>query len=336
MNILFTSVGRRTYLVNYFKEVLKENGKIHVMNSNENSPAFFAADKAVVSPLIYDDNYINFLLEYCVQEKIDAIIPLFDIDLPVLSHNKEKFTNIGVALVVSPAEFIDKCNDKWHMYKFLRENDINTPLTYKSLNEAEKALERGDMSYPIIVKPRWGMGSIGVYEVCEKKELEVLYDKAKREILRTYLKYESNRNIEESVLIQEKIFGSELGVDIINDLNGKYRATVVKQKLSMRSGKTDCAVTICNQNVSLMGEKIAGISKHIGNLDVDVIADGGIYNVIDMNARFGGGYPFGHLAGVNLPLAIVSWLKGEDVAEEVLTPKIGVKGQKNIEIVTLR
>ena len=38
MNILFTSVGRRTYLVEYFKNALKNDGKVYVANSDANSP----------------------------------------------------------------------------------------------------------------------------------------------------------------------------------------------------------------------------------------------------------------------------------------------------------
>ena len=55
-----------------------------------------------------------------------------------------------------------------------------------------------------------------------------------------------------------------------------------------------------------------------------------------MNARFGGGYPFSHAAGVNLPLAIVKWLKGESVKPELLTADIGVMSQKDIRIVQLK
>ena len=65
MNILLTSVGRRSYLVNYFKKELKGDGLVHVMNSSDISPAFVVADRAVVSPLIYDPEYIPFLLNYC-------------------------------------------------------------------------------------------------------------------------------------------------------------------------------------------------------------------------------------------------------------------------------
>ena len=72
MNILLTSAGRRTYLVNYFKEALRMagfTGLVHAANS-ESSPAFFAADRQVITPLIYDSEYIPFLLDYCKKWEI--------------------------------------------------------------------------------------------------------------------------------------------------------------------------------------------------------------------------------------------------------------------------
>lgn len=57
--------------------------------------------------------------------------------------------------------------------------------------------------------------------------------------------------------------------------------------------------------------------------------------VLEMNARFGGGFPFSYLAGVDMPKAIIMWLKGEEVDRKILTPNIGVLGQKDIELVRL-
>src|SRR5690625_2147663 len=100
MNILLTSVGRRSYLVKYFKEALDNIGEVHVSNSTELTPAFSYADKLVVTPLIHDENYIEFLLNYSKENDIKAIISLFDIDLPVLAANKEKFKDIGIEIIV--------------------------------------------------------------------------------------------------------------------------------------------------------------------------------------------------------------------------------------------
>ena len=80
MNVLLTSVGRRAYMVKYFKEALGEQGQVHVCNSDDLTVAFHYADKAVIAPLIYSDDYIPFLLRYCKENDIKILVSLFDID----------------------------------------------------------------------------------------------------------------------------------------------------------------------------------------------------------------------------------------------------------------
>lgn len=331
MNILLTSVGRRSYLVKYFKEALKEyNGKVHVANSTNISPAFNVADKCVVTPLIYSDFYISFLLKYCMENSINAIISLFDADLPILSKHKKEFENIGVKVLVSDEKVIHVCNDKWEMYNFMRNNQINVPKTYINIEDFKK-----DMIFPVILKPRWGMGSIGIYTAEDLYELNILYKKVKKEIESSYLKYESKQTSDSMVLIQEKLVGTEYGLDVINDLNGKYKNTIVKQKLAMRAGETDVAQVIKNDDLTKIGEKISKLMNHILNMDIDVFFSNGKFYILDMNARFGGGYPFSHIAGVNLPKAILRWLNNENVPESFFRVEIGVCSHKDIEIVKI-
>lgn len=334
LNILLTSVGRRSYLVQYFKEALNGNGRIHAANSSENSPAFLMADKSVVTPLIYDDNYIPFLIDYCKAWSIDAIVSLFDVDLPMLAQNKEAFEKVGTTLVVSDYETVEICNDKWKTFQVLRENGVKVPLTFLFPKDALNAVHAGQLSFPLMVKPRWGMGSIAVYEAENEEELYVFYEKVKRNIQKTYLKYESRTNIEQSVLIQEKLEGQEYGLDIINDLEKNYVTTVVK-KYAMRSGETDCAVTVNDFGLKTLGAKLSQVMRHKANLDVDVFVAEGKPCVLEMNARFGGGYPFSHMAGVNLPLAIVNWLSGMPVEISILTEKENVLSQKDIRLIRL-
>ncbi|WP_365845954.1 GNAT family N-acetyltransferase [Clostridium sp.] len=335
MNILLTSVGRRSYLVKYFKEALGKKGEIHVSNSSSVSPAFQYADKSVVTPLIYDDNYISFLKVYCIENNINAIISLFDIDLPILSSSKKEFEDIGTKIIVSDENVINICNDKWQTYRFLINNNFNAPKTFLKLDLALSALKNNEIEYPVIIKPRWGMGSISVYEAENEEELKVLYKKAIRSVMNTYLKYESMEEIEESILIQEKLKGQEYGLDVINDLNGEYQNTIVKKKFAMRSGETDCAEIMENEDMKRLGEAISSKLKHISNLDMDVFMYDGVLYVLEMNARFGGGYPFSHMAGVNLPKAIVGWLDGEDIDESLLIEKKGLIAHKDISIVSI-
>lgn len=335
LNILFTSVGRRSYLVQYFKDALGGRGQVHVANSSSLSPAFLVADHHIVTPLIYDDNYIPFLLEYCKSNRIIALISLFDIDLPILSANKDRFQKIGTQVIVSDMDVMDICNDKWNTYQFLKDSGMGVPKTYISLEAAKADITCGKLKFPLFIKPRWGMGSISVYEADNEQELEILYSKVKRNIKKNYLKYESARDVEHDVLIQEKLFGTEYGLDIINDLQGNYQTTICKIKYAMRSGETDCALTVDNKQLKNLGETISRKLKHIGNLDCDVFVNKDRILVLEMNARFGGGYPFSHLAGVDLPKAIISWLTGKQLEADVLNEEIGVLGQKDISIVRL-
>ncbi len=335
MNILFTSVGRRSYLIKYFREALGETGKIYATNSIEHSTAFKYVDDHAVSPIIYSDEYIPFLLECCKKWDIKAIISLFDIDLMVLAKNRKRFEEIGVSIVVSETDVIDKCNDKWHTFNYLNEIGIKTPRTYIDLSSVLGDIGKGIISYPVIVKPRWGMGSLAIFEADNEGELKIFYSKSKKEISSSYLKYEAEYDFDKCVLIQEKIQGQEYGLDIINDLKGNYINTIVKKKMGMRSGETDCAETVNDDQIKKIGEKISVNLKHIANLDTDIfVTEEDIY-VLEMNARFGGGYPFSHIAGVNLPEAIISWLNGKKVDVNLLTAKSGVLAQKEIEIAIL-
>lgn len=97
MNILLTSVGRRGYIVDYFKQA-SEDAKIHVCNSVF-TVAFRKADFSFIAPKIYENDYIDCLVDYCKIHKIDAIMSLFDIDLVVLGSSEKRFEEIGVNLI---------------------------------------------------------------------------------------------------------------------------------------------------------------------------------------------------------------------------------------------
>ncbi|MFW5879699.1 MAG: ATP-grasp domain-containing protein [bacterium] len=330
-NLLFTSAGRRSYLIKYFRKELTGKGLVHVANSGRLCTAFLEADKTVITPLIYDDSYIKFILNYCYYHKIKAIIPLFDIDIPVLASHDDEFSKFGVSLVCSPAHVAITCNDKWQSYLFLRKNGLYAPKSINSLDKAQQALHTGEIEFPVIIKPRWGMGSIGIYQADNKAELELLYQKTFRDIEKSYLRYESKSYIKEAVIIQEKLNGQEYGLDVVNDLAGNYVTTFVKKKLAMRAGETDAAVSVSSDILSELGYKLSMALGHHANLDVDVFLIDNKPYILEMNARFGGGYPFSHLAGANLPKAILSWLNGKPADPSCFEIREGVISMKNIE-----
>lgn len=335
MNILLTSAGRRGYLVEYFKEALKTEGEVHVGNSTAQSPAFYYADKNVITPMIYDKDYIPFILRYCIKNKIETVISLFDVDLFILAQNKELFKANGINVIVSDIGVVEMCNDKWKTYEFCIKNNINTPKTYKSIEKLKDDISDRKINFPIIIKPRWGMGSIGIFEAMSIEELEILSRVVKRKIFNSYLQYEAEIDKEQCIIYQEKINGKEFGLDIINDLHSKCRKIIVREKYAMRSGETDCAVVRKNLLLEQLGEDIGKQTKHIGNMDVDILLSGKDIYVIEFNARFGGGYPFSYESGVNLPKALIKWVQNKEISDELDVDRYNRVLQKDIRLIDI-
>lgn len=328
MNILFTCAGRRTYLLKYFKENLAEGDKVVATDMQLSAPALQVADVKLQVPAVYDPEYVNITLNICKEHKIDALLSLNDLELPILAENKARFEELGVKVIVSDPNVIDIAFDKYKTAQWVESLGLVAPKTYVRLEDVKRALSAGEIEFPLFMKPRWGSGSIGLESIADMEELDIYYHLLMKKIKKTILATASVGD--EYIMIQEKLTGSEFGLDIMNDLNGKNVGVSVKQKLAMRAGETDKAVTVDLPEVREMGRKIGEALGHIGNLDVDIMqrADGA-YCVLELNPRFGGGFPFSYEAGVNMPKAIIQWVKGEEVDPAMLQPEYGRMFSKN-------
>lgn len=328
MNILFTCAGRRTYLLKYFKENLSEGDKVVATDMQLSAPALQVADVKLQVPAVYDPEYVNITLNICRDQKIDALLSLNDLELPILAENKARFEELGVKVIVSSPEVIDIAFDKYKTALWVESLGLAAPKTYIRLEDVKKALAAGEIDFPLFMKPRWGSGSIGLESIADMEELDIYYNLLMKKIKKTILATASVGD--EYIMIQEKLTGSEFGLDIMNDLNGRNVGVSVKQKLAMRAGETDKAVTVDLPEVREMGRKIGESLGHIGNLDVDIMqrADGA-YCVLELNPRFGGGFPFSYEAGVNMPKAIIQWIKGEEVDLAMLQPEYDRMFSKN-------
>jgi carbamoyl-phosphate synthase large subunit len=164
-----------------------------------------------------------------------------------------------------------------------------------------------------VIKPRWGVGSIGVDFPEDDEELQLAYRTCKKHIERSFLADLNAADSPHSILIQERLSGQEFGMDVINDLNGCHVCTFIKRKIRMRAGQTDQAVTARDDRLEMIGQLIGEKLGHVGLLDCDAfVTENGCY-VIDINPRIGGGYPFAHIAGANLPAALIAWVTGQQV-----------------------
>ncbi len=332
MNILLTCVGRRSYLVDYFKQAVHPGGRVIAANSDALTSGMIAADKAYTVPRVDSSEYIPAILEICQSENIGLVVSLFDIDLPYLAKARKQFTEKGIELVVSDPWVIDVANDKWATWQYLSEQGIPTPRTFLDVDAVSSEIQAGSINFPLIIKPRWGMGSMSIFRADNKDELTFFHAYAQKQIEKSYLNILSREEIDKSVVIQEFIEGSEFGLDVFNDLEGHHLQTVAKEKIAMRSGETDLAKIVDDPRLAGLGEKLSMLFKHRGNIDVDVLENkAGDLFVLEINARFGGGYPFSHLAGVDYPAALIAMAEGKPA--QLNTVELGCVGLKNINLI---
>lgn len=328
MNILITSAGRRGYIIDYFKNV-NGIGKVYASNSVY-SIALQHADDYFITPLIYSDDYISAILQFCKSKNISIVLSLFDADLYILAKHKKMFENEGIRIIVSDEDFINTCNDKWKTYNFLSEIGVKTPKTFIKKAQVKSELRVGKSQFPIVIKPRWGCGSIGVHIAHDYDELDVLDKICRREIFDSYLKYESNMTPETPIVYQQYISGEEYKLNVINDLNGKYVKTFAIKKIAIRSGETDIGVTVSADMFESIGQWIAKNSNHIGILSVDCFVSNSTVYVIEFNCRICGIYPLLHLAGLNFTQQLVHWVKGKPTDKQLFAVKEGVTVVKDL------
>lgn len=324
LNVLFTCAGRRNYLLQYFREALQGRGKVLTTDASPTAPAMMEADRAFVVPRVDDPCYFDVITALAVEHDVRLLVSLNDLELPYLAREKARLREMGILPIVSEPWVIDACFDKFRTAEMLAEIGLAVPRTYLTLAEAQAALAAGTLAFPLVVKPRWGTGSIGLEFPQDMGELELAHALVSLRLARTIIADVSATDPTRNLLIQERLPGPEYGLDIVNDLNGNYVTTFVKQKLSMRAGETDKAQTVDAPVLRDIGARISAHLRHVGNLDCDVFLtpDGPV--VLEMNPRFGGGYPFSHVAGANLPAALLAWYVGEtpDPAWLAVTPGI--------------
>ncbi len=312
MNVLLTCAGRRSHTIAIFKQAVRGSGQVFACDSNADAPALQEAEDSFLVPPVGDPGYLDALLAICRERRVGLLIPALEPELLLLAEARSRFRDTGTVALVSSTRVVATCYDKLETARFLAALNLPVPATCFSLEEANAALAWGELRLPLVIKPRWGVSSIGLAFAEDDEELALYFRLAAKQIARSSFAEVSATDPERCILIQERLDGVEYGLDIVNDLEGRHVCTFVKRKLRMRAGQTDRAVTVRDSRLEELGRTIGQNLGHVGLLDGDVVVTEAACHVIDLNPRIGGGYPFSHLAGANIPAALLAWAAGAE------------------------
>jgi carbamoyl-phosphate synthase large subunit len=298
MNILLSCIGKRGYIADYFREALPSSGKIIGTSNSEWTPGFASCDISLVLPPIESDEYVPFLLDQCRKYDVRGLLSLFDPDVYKLSYYRNNFISFGVIPIIPEQVPTSICFDKLKTYKFLTDINIASPITTDSLFEAVEWLKIECLFFPLIVKPRFGFGSADTFVARNISELKVFFRYAPE------------------MIIQQYIDADAINVDGLGDLSSRPISVVPWRKLLSRMGETERSITIEADDVVELGKNLITKVGIIGPFDADLFKDkNGKLWVLEVNPRFGGGYPVSQLAKANFPHFIIRMLNG-DVFEE--------------------
>ena len=294
MNILFTSVGRRVELIQEFYKAA-DNLNIHIkiigVDYSESAPALFFCDVKRKICRIADENYIPQLMEICIEEKVDCLIPTIDTDLLLLSKYKEKFESNGTKVLVSATDKIGICRDKRLTSKYFISLGLKSPISYSNFNDYVGG-------YPAFIKPIDGSSSIDAYKVDSYEDLCIYANKISKYVIQPY------------------IDGREFTVDIFCDYKGNPVYITPRERLAVRSGEVLKTQIVQDEQIISEMKKLIADFKPCGQITVQLIKDKrtGENYYIEINPRFGGGAPLSIKAGANSAEAILRMLSGKSLS----------------------
>ena len=308
MNIMVLSPGRRVDIIDYLKKVFhQDGGRVLTLDMSPYAAALYEGDKHFVIEKDFTNlkAYMLNIIEICKYEQVNAIMTLIDPELSLLAEYSEALKKAGITPIISDNEMIQACFDKYGFYKTFN-GVIKVVKTYNGYTEVREALEKNEVKFPLFAKIRCGSGSAGIGKVEDELALE------------------SYKN-QENYIFQPFIKGKEYGVDMYFDmLEGKVKALFIKEKLGMRAGETDKAISVYREDISALVMKLEAF-KFKGPIDVDVFeSENGELFINEINPRFGGGYPHAYHAGVNFMEMLYENLKGKTVEKSTKAYKEGL------------
>ena len=285
-NILITSAGQRVALVREFQETLQHffpEAKVFTTDMNPKfAPAAYVSDGCFEVPRCTSADYVETLLLLCNEKGIGMIVPTIDTELAILSANNDLFLKRGVFVSVSDYDFVMMCRDKRNTGEFFEKHGIRVP----------RAIDKYHPIFPLFAKPYDGSLSTNLHYIKNAAELtkEILEDP---KLL--FMEY-----------IDKDVY-KEYTVDMYYGKDHKVKCIVPRERIKIRAGEINKGLTEKEPLTQYLYDRLETIDGCVGCICIQVFLNPQTCDVvgIEINPRFGGGYPQTYAAGGNYPELLI-------------------------------
>lgn len=286
MNVLITSAGQRVSLIRAFQTELSAYfpaGKVYTTDINPRlAPACQVADGAFKVKRVTHPDYISELLSLSLKLKIKLIVPTIDTELQVLADHKPLFLAHGIHLIISSSGFVKKCRDKRKINRFFQFRGIDIP----------RPIDKNNPTFPLFIKPYDGSLSSDIYLINSPEELRPYHLDNEKLMFMEYIDREEY---------------DEYTVDMYYGRDHHVKCLVPRKRMVVRAGEINKGKTEYNDIVPFLRKRLEIIPGAVGCFTTQVFFNERTGHIvgIEINPRFGGGYPLSYHAGANYPAYLI-------------------------------
>ncbi len=294
--ILITSAGRRGELIKIMKgsalSVLGPEARVYASDLKPFlSAACQLADQSFSFCRCTEPDYPDQVLEQCLNHGIQLVIPTIDTELLAFAKAREAYEAEGVQVVISDPELVSQCRDKHLTATLFDSLSIPTP----------KILDPENLTFPCFMKPLDGSCSHGIKAIPSADYLAPVDTR-------------NSNNLFQEIVPSHWI---EYTIDLYYSKSGDLLGCVPRQRLEVRGGEISKGITRKDEILQFLKKYLSRFNGARGVLTLQVFVDPGREHFlgIEINPRFGGGYPMSHAAGARYPeMLIREYLLGESLA----------------------
>jgi predicted ATP-grasp superfamily ATP-dependent carboligase len=299
-----------------------KNIKLYVGGDMKFATPYFSryCTKKVVYPSIKDEpeKFKEFMFKFIEKNKFDVVIPVMNEAVMFFSKYKEELSKFTIIPFADYGKLM-LAMDKSKTLKIAEKLGIPQPKTFYPESIYELRLIKDQLTYPVILKPRKGFGSIGLKRCYSWKCL-----------MRDFRIVSMDHG---SPLVQEFIpaGGDAIGVSCLYGYDNKSRAMFTHKRLRqypIKGGPSTLRESIQNQVAEEMAIKLLDKLNWFGVAMVEFRVDprDNIPKLMEINPRFWGSLSLPIFAGVDFPYLLYKLVTEGDI-EKVSGYKVGVRSR---------
>lgn len=279
--ILLCSSGRRVELWDLFEQAIQDVGvRWRVIGMDSGGCATGHARGPVFRvPLVGSSEFKAAVDEIVRRECVRLIVPTIDTELPVFAAGR-----FAAPAAISSPETVAIAHDKLETARFAVDCGIPVPET-RLFSDAP--LEVGTW----VVKPRFGSSSVGLRLDVGRFDIGAIAEAAARV----------------PHVAQRQLRGAEYTVNFFVERDGRCATAIPHRRLATRSGEVSHGLVVRHPRIEqltrTLAERLPGAYGPLCAQFIDDEVTG--VALIEVNARFGGGYPLAHRAGARFPQKLV-------------------------------